>query len=235
MRLRKYRNVFISDNLKKLTPESWIWENFLSENELKEIYNEIYSTNPTKTESKILFKYKKRFEECFIGGWFNVSGNFKTLSYYTGPKNGMAPHIDVNFQHDEVIENILVDESYSGEKIKIKFCAYGFVVYLTDNFIGGQLYYPEYDIYYQPKAGDLVIHEAEAIHAVTKIVSGERISHQGVVDLEWYVDQNKYEEWCDKTDLKNMYVDSIANDYVANKKLQNIKLKYLNKDKFWEL
>ena len=53
---------------------------------------------------------------------------------------------------------------------------YGFVLYLNDDYTGGELYYPKLDIEYKPKSGDLVIHPGteEYSHGVRDIVSGER-------------------------------------------------------------
>ena len=53
---------------------------------------------------------------------------------------------------------------------------YGFVLYLNDDYTGGEIYYPKLNIEYKPKAGDLVIHPGseEYSHGVRDIVSGER-------------------------------------------------------------
>jgi hypothetical protein len=53
---------------------------------------------------------------------------------------------------------------------------YGFVLYLNDDYTGGEIYYPKLNIEYKPKVGDLVIHPGseEYSHGVRDIVSGER-------------------------------------------------------------
>jgi len=53
---------------------------------------------------------------------------------------------------------------------------WGLVLYINDDFEGGDLYYPEKNITYVPKSGDLVIHGAtkEFSHGTTPIVSGTK-------------------------------------------------------------
>jgi hypothetical protein len=53
---------------------------------------------------------------------------------------------------------------------------YGFVLYLNENYDGGELYYPLLNIEYKPKRGDLVIHPGsiEYSHGVRDISNGER-------------------------------------------------------------
>lgn len=55
-------------------------------------------------------------------------------------------------------------------------CTYGLVMYLNDDFTGGELVYPELDIEYTPKRGSLVIHRAGELHGVKEIHSGMRYS-----------------------------------------------------------
>lgn len=55
-------------------------------------------------------------------------------------------------------------------------CTYGIVMYLNDDFTGGELVYPELDLEYSPKRGSLVIHRAGELHGVKKIHDGMRYS-----------------------------------------------------------
>ncbi len=54
---------------------------------------------------------------------------------------------------------------------------YGVVVYINDDFIGGELYYPERAKKYTPQAGDLVIHGALINHGVSTVTSGIRYAY----------------------------------------------------------
>jgi predicted 2-oxoglutarate/Fe(II)-dependent dioxygenase YbiX len=54
--------------------------------------------------------------------------------------------------------------------------AYGFVVYLNDNYDGGEIYYSNLDLEVKPVAGDLVIHPSDVLHThgVREVISGNR-------------------------------------------------------------
>jgi hypothetical protein len=70
---------------------------------------------------------------------------------------------DMDVHHDAVLDS------------SIKF---GAVIYLNDNYQGGEIFYPELDFKYKPSAGDLIIHPAkdEYKHGVNKVFNGNRYS-----------------------------------------------------------
>lgn len=51
---------------------------------------------------------------------------------------------------------------------------YGVVLYLNDNFEGGELYYPNLDLIVRPEKGMLVYHPGNQEHEVLKVISGDR-------------------------------------------------------------
>lgn len=55
---------------------------------------------------------------------------------------------------------------------------YGLIIYFND-FEGGEVYYPNQNIEYKPKRGDLLIHSAEehCLHGVKEVKSEVRYSH----------------------------------------------------------
>jgi hypothetical protein len=50
------------------------------------------------------------------------------------------------------------------------------MVYLNDNFEGGELSFPQKDIKYKPKAGDVLVYKASLQHEVLPVISGTRYS-----------------------------------------------------------
>lgn len=64
------------------------------------------------------------------------------------------------------------------------------VVYLNEDFEGGALRFPEYDVEYSPKTGDLVIFKADIQHEVTTITSGKRYTlalwHTTNIELDMF-------------------------------------------------
>lgn len=51
---------------------------------------------------------------------------------------------------------------------------YGVVIYLNDNFVGGELHYPDRDLTIKPEKGMLVYHSGDVLHEVLKVTSGDR-------------------------------------------------------------
>ena len=51
---------------------------------------------------------------------------------------------------------------------------YGVVIYLNDNFEGGELLYTETNTKIRPEAGMLVCHSGDMVHKVLEVVSGNR-------------------------------------------------------------
>jgi hypothetical protein len=63
------------------------------------------------------------------------------------------------------------DSSDGNDQIK-----YGFVYYLNEDYVGGQIYYPEYDLELQPTKGLLVLHPGDIEHGVNEVISGVRLN-----------------------------------------------------------
>ena len=53
---------------------------------------------------------------------------------------------------------------------------YGVLMYLNEDFDGGEICYPELGIEYKPKPGVLLIHDAGNMHGVNSISNGTRYS-----------------------------------------------------------
>lgn len=63
------------------------------------------------------------------------------------------------------------DADYDSEKDKIIF---GIVIYLNDDFEGGELYYADLNLKIKPIKNSLFIHKAEYKHEVLPIIKGNR-------------------------------------------------------------
>ena len=53
---------------------------------------------------------------------------------------------------------------------------FGIAIYLNDDFTGGELIYPTLGLSVTPKAGSMVIHNADLKHQVFPVLKGERYS-----------------------------------------------------------
>lgn len=75
-------------------------------------------------------------------------------------------------------------------------------VYLTDDFDGGNLYFPEYDISVRPQVGKLIVYPSDTnhIHGIDKISNGTRYT----IASFWTKDKDYFEEWpLDKKETHN--------------------------------
>lgn len=83
----------------------------------------------------------------------------------------IPPHID-NLEHD-------------GRDNATPWRHYGFVLYLNDNFTGGELFYPNYNLTIKPKPKMLAVHTAgpDCIHGVREIERGTRHTLIGFAGL----------------------------------------------------
>lgn len=58
----------------------------------------------------------------------------------------------------------------------IKKIIFGIVIYLNEDFTGGQISYPDLNLKIQPQKASLVIHDAQIRHEVLPVISGSRYS-----------------------------------------------------------
>ena len=61
---------------------------------------------------------------------------------------------------------------------------WGSVLYLNDDYEGGEIYYPDYDYLYKPKAGSMALHRGNTRHGVKKVISGERFCAASLVTIK---------------------------------------------------
>lgn len=71
------------------------------------------------------------------------------------PGNGMGPHQD----NKSINSNHFI-------------C----MMYLNDNYSGGEIVFPESLISYKPEAGDIILYKANIVHMVNPVLSGARYS-----------------------------------------------------------
>lgn len=66
--------------------------------------------------------------------------------------------------------------------------------YYNDEFIGGELYYPQFDISIKPEPGLAVVHPGDInyLHGVSMVVSGERFTTPSFYTVTEVVDKERY-------------------------------------------
>jgi hypothetical protein len=139
-------------------------KNFISEEDLSKINNFILSSNQKSWErvtEKNILQIQKKDYPLFKGVEEKIKNLFlgeclvqKFLGVYQYEKNDRhKPHVD------------------NGTDKSIK---YGIVIYLNDNFSGGEVFYPSLNIFYKPQKYSLLMHKSDIYHEVLPIKMGNR-------------------------------------------------------------
>jgi hypothetical protein len=174
--------------LKSLGDTIYVYENFLSEEETikilkilknfkEEEWNKSENIAPAfSPEVKYYSLIINRLKENLIEELdLDKGSNFVRL--LQGSHWGV--HSD-NFEYlslREQSKNLKDNEPFK----MVENIQYGFVVYMNDDYEGGEIYYVDQNIIYKPKRGDLIIHSSEEFckHGVKKIIFGTRYSYSG--------------------------------------------------------
>jgi hypothetical protein len=95
-----------------------------------------------------------------LAGFFNNMDSFTTVNRLRRLTTGqfMHPHKD------------------GGDPLNPKVIVFGIAIYLNDDFLGGQLSYPDIGLSIDPKPRSAVIHNARFNHEVKTVTSGNRYS-----------------------------------------------------------
>ena len=175
-------------NFKKLDKEIYVWENFLSPEEHQLFFDLALSiseeewmlhVNPNEFWSGKCSHNKKEVYEIS-----NKINRLLEPEYVIPPSavihrtpigQGMHVHKDRGEEGDtEILDDYGTHTSID----------YGVLVYIGD-WKGGELYYPNRGIEFQPKPGSLIIHSAfEAYaHGVKPVISGKRFFYANFLSL----------------------------------------------------
>jgi predicted 2-oxoglutarate/Fe(II)-dependent dioxygenase YbiX len=114
-----------------------------------EVYDKMFSYL-TKVQEAVEYKFGRKLEPSIPG----------IRRWDAGESQG--PHADGETVHGEATDTYIVD--------------YGSIMYLNDNYDGGELYFPAYDIDFKPKAGTLAFFPSSTyyVHGVKEVLGGVR-------------------------------------------------------------
>ena len=141
-------------------------ENFLSEEENSKIMNFVSNLHQRSWQRDEDKKY------------FKINGN--KIFYFLD--SDIRNRIDNIFSSQYEIQQFLAVYKYEendkhnshtddGTKENVR---HGLVIYLNEDFDGGEVFYPELDITYKPKARSMLIHRASIWHEVLPVKNGKR-------------------------------------------------------------
>lgn len=180
--------------LKELVKDRlWEYENFLTIREVDAIMGVINSSreedwfsedlpaydqhhagktlpvSSNKDLQNIIFRIDSRVSSLFIN-----SNNIVQIGSIVRGSDTYSP---VGFHRDNEDENMENNRNAENK--------YGILMYLNNDFDGGEICYPEFGIEYKPKPGALLIHYAGNLHGVNPISNGVRYS---MTSFAWGLD-----------------------------------------------
>jgi len=235
--LSEHMNIKLSNKFEKLHDEAFIFRNFLSQDELKEIIDEIHNiTKDTKFQHCVkipkLAEYEDRFKSLFYGEKIFI----EDMSEVQIRESGVGQRVHIDFtNHMNPFLDMLVKEDFSGEKKQILLNPLAFIIYLNDDYEGGEISYPEYFLKYKPKAGDLIVHCVEVPHGVLLVKSGIRYTHSNVIRSKFYVNSNMLKEYTPDDSPYNPELPSHHSYYhqeSTNKRMQKLQKTYIDESKY---
>lgn len=168
-----------------ITKYPHIFENFISEEECKILLdfsmnsNKIYEQNTSdhpRWDGKNLYyyQYSDEVKEVDFNIWTRlckiVRETHPTVRFEYSQYSRWIAGDELDPPHADNIEQDGVTPNYSPWR------SHGMVLYLNDDFEGGQLFYPDHFKMIQPKARMMAIHTAglECTHGVKMVKSGFR-------------------------------------------------------------
>ena len=172
---------------KKIGDNIYVYNNFVSNEELKNIIS--YANNISETswyEQDPSIKWMLRTENLEIlnnirnriinlmSDDLKVGSNTALIKMKKGYAWGV--HQDDYEFKDLINDSKLYVEGQPFDLVDVS--AYGLIVYFNE-FLGGEIYYPEQNIEYKPLPGDLLIHgsDEKCKHGVREVFSEFRLSY----------------------------------------------------------
>ena len=90
--------------------------------------------------------------------------------------DNMDSFTTVNRLRRLIVDEFMHPHKDGGDPLNPKVIVFGIAIYLNNDFLGGELSYPDLNLNIIPKPRSAVIHDAKLKHEVKKIKSGKRYS-----------------------------------------------------------
>lgn len=163
--------------LEKLDSQVWILHDFVSKSTTSTILDELANAEESSWHQDSVDK-----ESFWYGRNFHVSNFSETSRELIFDIEEALGTVFSDWTRIHEIQSILrtkadgislgehQDNTAEGDLNNM----FGVVIYLNDNYEGGEIYYKDLGISYKPKSGDLVVHYAGLTHGVKEVTSGIR-------------------------------------------------------------
>lgn len=104
----------------------------------------------------------------------DVLNDYQKADWNTSPFNYIKMWKDSNPMKTDYGNNLEMFYHIDNQDHMVQTIFWGTVIYPNDDYLGGELVYPQYNFQYKPKAGTMVMHEGYTRHGVKKVISGDR-------------------------------------------------------------
>jgi hypothetical protein len=161
--------------INRLSPDIYEIEDFITLEQQKEILDFCNSLEEDQwwialsEEDKSEFFYGKQYRGEKPKVFEDIDNNIKNL--YTKSEYIPSAALQRCYNHDPMQQH----RDYWLKDIE-DYIRYGIVIYYNDDYLGGEIEYPEIDIVYKPKARSLIMHGGNILHG-PKIVYGEKVRY----------------------------------------------------------
>lgn len=159
--------------INKLYDDVYEIENFLTEEELSEVYKIINDTPESEW-----FDEESRQKHQTSDFWFGKNLYFKTNNIFDEINEKMRNLFE---SYSYYPDNMHLQRYKKGDFIKHHadqwipdlpyYIGYGFCLYYNDDYEGGQLDYPDLNITVKPKANTLYIHGGHIVHGSLPVLN----------------------------------------------------------------
>ena len=161
----------------------WEYENFLTEDELQALMEiaagaseAAWSDNPDVENPEIYVSKALNITDHEVGRPIVDSINDRISGLFVDTTKLIKTGFIIRNSKSILPKGLHRDDIDLSSPTGVCDCTYGIVIYLNNDFTGGELVYPELDVTYTPKRGSLVVHRAHELHGVNDIHDGMRYS-----------------------------------------------------------
>ena len=176
----------------KLSDQVYEIQDFITEEELDQVMQFI---NLAKDSDWFAQDVEYKFWQDKVFDASKISTNSMFISFYHRIKDLFSSNIDlsgINLQRYMI--NDFLDkhtDDHEGHRITNQKVFYGGVLYYNDDYLGGELNYPDLDIVHKPKARSLVLHSGKILHGTLPVKSNS-VRYISTVFAKHNLDENVF-------------------------------------------
>ena len=120
--------------------------------------------------------------------------NRRRTPLYGYPMDQISNRINSIFISGHIDELSMASRYLTGDRMSVhrdeegyKKINWGIVIYLNNDYLGGEIYYPELDIVHKPEPGSMILHAGNIPHGVYAVTEGIKYMmttfiHDGYID-----------------------------------------------------